>query len=390
MILKPWTSEHKKRYTTLFNYINKNYTTLYKINKDDYIFKTEADLKDIVINAPWADGTKENLFFMIGRFLENNGRLDEAKKFLNDGYALKIKNDIKESENKRDDKEKNNYISMYELKQKIFLIKELHQESTEQHFKYLLLNLITLQPPLRANFYYTAKFIKSQHEDDGKNNFILLENGNGYYIVNSDKVSNNKYYKQNQHLKKIQLDHDLTNILIESLEFLKRNYLFEYNNRPFTSKKLLNLLRTATGKDKINFNMLRSIFITHYYKKNKSLKDAATLAAKMRHSTNTARKNYYKVDDKETKEETAENDNLLLININNLNDEINKLQNELKQNKHIEPRAASDENKKLFNKRRNDAVYKIKKGIKPRQKTIEKYNINLEEIKNNSGVIDFN
>jgi hypothetical protein len=42
------------------------------------------------------------------------------------------------------------------------------------HYQYLLLNLLVLQPPLRPDWYLTAKFIFLKKDNDNINNFIWI------------------------------------------------------------------------------------------------------------------------------------------------------------------------------------------------------------------------
>ena len=59
-------------------------------------------------------------------------------------------------------------------------------------FKYLLLAMLILQPPLRTSWYNSAKFIFKKSDDDKQTNFILITKGKNpkiTIIINHDKVS---------------------------------------------------------------------------------------------------------------------------------------------------------------------------------------------------------
>ena len=46
----------------------------------------------------------------------------------------------------------------------------------DKHLEYLLLSLLTYQPPLRTSCYTSSKIIRSKKENDKINNFLLFQN----------------------------------------------------------------------------------------------------------------------------------------------------------------------------------------------------------------------
>ena len=81
----------------------------------------------------------------------------------------------------------------------------------EQNLKYLLLNMLVYQAPLRTSFYNTAKFIRLKDDNNGIDNYILINRRGKIkvsYIINKDKASNYKLYNMNKNLSKIELDYE--------------------------------------------------------------------------------------------------------------------------------------------------------------------------------------
>ena len=278
------------------------------------------------------------------------------------------KNRNKENENKQDEKEIVNYRDHDYFEN---IINDINYESINTlvyHYQYLLLCLLVLQPPLRTNFYISAKIIRSIKDNDHENNFILI-NKRGknkvYYIVNNDKVSKTKNYSMNKDLSKINiLDENLIELICKSYEQYPRTYLFELNYKSITEGTYLSWLRSITRVEYINNDMMRSSFINWFYDNNKDLGKREKLSTDMRHSVMTAQRNYLKVDSLENKEQKENNIvNLQIENIK-LKDQINNLK-ELKE---------TDDT--LLNKRKRDIIYNLNiKKRTPRQSTLNKYNI---------------
>jgi len=163
--------------------------------------------------------------------------------------------------------------------------------------------MLVLQPPLRTNFYITAKFLRKITENDNNSNYIWINRKgslNVYYIVNNDKVSKTKVYAMNKDLNKIKIeDEQLIKLINDSYEKYPRTYLFEIDGKPITNPTYLNWLRKITDVKNINNDIMRSSYINWFYENNKTLKDKETLSKNMRHSVMTAQRNYLKVFDDE-------------------------------------------------------------------------------------------
>jgi hypothetical protein len=182
-------------------------------------------------NENWSDSSKEALLFMIAKYLRtttNNKNNDRyAKLYSQAGYDIMIENRKKEHENKQDDKELINYRDHDYFINILNNIDYNNIKTLTSHLQYLLLSLLTYQPPLRTNFYLTCKFINSKKDNDKTNNFLRIDKRGklkAYYIVNKDKVTNTKIYSMNKDLSKIKIeDKKLIEIIEKSYEKFPEN-----------------------------------------------------------------------------------------------------------------------------------------------------------------------
>ena len=371
-----WTDLHKKKYLWLFKYL----TTLddkYKtLNQDDFLkkFNKRTLIKIVKDNPNWGDSSKESIFFTLARWLEiNDKKSNFIQQFKQLGHELKAKRDKLDGENKLDAKEKEN-IQPYDYF--VNILNSINIESIKtksKHYEYLLLNLLVLQPPVRTSFYTSAIITQTMNKLDDTKNYIYIKPDQAFYIINKDKVSNTKKYKTKNELSYIDItDQNLINLLNDSISKYPRSYLFENdsNHKGIKDETFLKYLRNITLIKQINIDMMRSIYITNYYKHHKTFNDREALALKMRHSIQTASKNYLKVapetePDKEV--EQLKDDNIkLTLKIKELEDELNKLKN--------------SKDDKQMHKLRTDIIYKANnKQVKPKQDTLNKYNIKFDE-----------
>ena len=109
--------------------------------------------------------------------------------------------------------------------------------------------------------------------------------------------------------------------------------------------------------------MCRSSYINWFYEHHKALKDREELALKMRHSVLTSLRNYHKIDD----ETPAEKEKTVAV----LQNEIYEVKSKCENN--------NEPTDKEYVKRRRDCIYTLNKGSKPRQSTLNKYNITYDK-----------
>jgi hypothetical protein len=165
------------------------------------------------------------------------------------------------------------------------IIEEVIKE-IRQHYRYLILALTILQPPVRTDFYTSCTYSFDEEYDLNKN-YIWLTNNRAYYIINKDKTS--KYQKDDETgLREIE-NKELIKILYDSYKKYPRKYLFESaTGGKIKQDTLRNYLKRITKLPTINFDIMSSIYITHFYENNKSFKARLELAKQMRHSVPTA------------------------------------------------------------------------------------------------------
>jgi len=361
--------------------MNKNYDD---IDEFTFIDDYKRSLHKIISqNEKWKDTSKEALYFMIARYLHNFGNKRYSKLYSQYGHDLTLKNQDDEAKNKQDDNEIENYRPHdYFVK----IINETNADDLQtikSHYEYLLLCLLTLQPPLRTSFYTSTKIITKKGENDNENNYVYITRRgklNVYYIVNKDKASNYKMYNIDKKLSKIKIQDDiLAKIIYDSFVKYPRTYLFEINGKPITQHTLLGYLRKITKVDNINIDMMRSSYINWFYENNKNLYEKDKLSKQMRHSVLTAMKNYYK-DDNLT---TEEKDNRIVA-LENENNELKRQIQELTEKLNVHEQVGV--NLKAYDKARKDALYNLNvRKVSPKEATLKNtiYHLKMESIYNN-------
>ena len=382
--LKPWTKEHEKKLVWLFNYMYKNYTNddgTY-IEKKDFIIKNKRSIVEIINNNPrWDLGSKEGLLFMVARFLHLNGYNKDSSRYSQWGheYTEKIA-DVTEL-NALDEKEMVNYREQSYFKEILKNIDGDKIEDFKEHQQYLLLSMLVLQPPIRTSFYSSAKFITKEESNDKINNYIQFNRRGktkAYYIVNKDKVSNTKLYAMNKKLSKIELINDkLAQMLYDSFVKYPRKYLFENASKKISDNTVLEWLRIITKVDKINIDIMRSSYITTFYKNNKTYKERNDLSKQMRHSITTAQKNYNKVLEIETKPNNEQLD-IKQEQINQLQIKLHECQDKKQEKKEEKAQDDKTDDKKtnITKKNKYDTLYNLNvRKLKPRESTLKKYDI---------------
>ena len=315
---------------------------------------------------------------MIARYLFNKKNNDRyVKIYQTKGFEYIQKNKKKEENNALDDKEQVNYREWEYFKN---ILDNFEKPTTRNgHYKYLLLSLLVLQPPLRTNFYSSASLLETLDRNDHKNNYIYINRRgkvHAYLFVNKDKASKYKVYSMDKSLSKIQIINDgLAQLLSDSFKEYPHKYLFENNNKSIGDGTLLKWLRDITGLPNINVDMMRSIYITWFYKHNPTYGPRSNLSRQMRHSHETASKNYLKViDDDETTKLTP------IEETEKLKKENQKISHEYQLLKGEMQRLKMEDGEPLYNKRRSDILYRInKKGVLLKSSTLEKYNIELNK-----------
>ena len=157
--------------------------------------------------------------------------------------------------------------------------------------KFMVASLYTLIPPIRCD-YINMSIIKNIEEDDGKNNFLLINTESNKYFILNDFKTKSTYGKQ-----KIPIPEDLNKVI---------NFWLKYNNtgfflintkyKPLDRNSLSKLIVSTflpTGKH-ITLNLLRKIWVSSSMD-GTSFQKSENLSKQMLHNTLTAYQNYYKV-----------------------------------------------------------------------------------------------
>ena len=281
-------------------------------------------------------------------------------------------NSKQESNNSLDENEKLNYRPYEYFKN---ILDNIEKPTTiNAHYKHLLLSMLILQPPLRTSFYSTASLLETLDRNDHKSNFMYINRRgkvHAYYFVNKDKASKYKIYSMDKSLSKIEVNDKLAIMLSDSFRDYPRKYLFENRKKPVSETTLNKWLQSITGLPSINFNMMRSIYITWFYKNNLLFGPREKLSLQMRHSQATASKNYLKIFDEDKLSPSEETEKLKKDNL--------KIEHENQLLKGEMIKIKMEEGEPIYNKRRSDILYRInKKNVQPRSSTLEKYNIEFD------------
>ena len=367
---KSWVKSNIETYNMLKSYMTKKYNDI----GDDFIIKYQRTLDKIVMDhSRWGNSSKSKIFYMISKYLQLHG---ENQRYMDHYKELGWKYREMVTEHEKNNTQSESEIKYYRDHE--YLVKLLDAidfqniPTVKQHYEYLLLAMLILQPPVRTSFYSTAKFIRKKVDNDKNNNFIKINSrGTGdpviQYIVNSDKVTDTKIYNMNKDLSIIPVeDKRLINIIYTSYKALPRTYLFEIieKKKPLSNQQLTNYLRDITKSEGITFNMMRSSYVNYFYSKVVTTKDKEKLAHKMRHSINAASTNYFKVAPIQTSP--------IIQTQPTIQTPIQSQVVQLVEGSNCDPLVGSP----LYLKRRRDVIYQLNKnGREVRQSSLDKYKI---------------
>jgi len=377
-----WTHVHAKLYDALFNRFSTEYPADYEsFITDNANPKTRNGLLKFIHSTSYKDGSKKNIFFMVGRYLEIEGD-SRYKAYLQEGHDLREIVEKHERKNEQTDKEKEFYRpheyfvelinqhkvdDEYRPRDAMASGQAYKSMDFKQHIQFLILCLVTLQPPLRSSFFYTAQHISQKAQNNKEDNYIFLNAKTKAitYIVNNDKVSTSKYYSMRPNLKNIDVtDPFLKELLFYSFKTYPRTYLIQKSssdNEPVAQATLLSYLRTVTSLSGIDVDIMRSSYITYIYKSQPNVEVKSKLADEMRHSLYAATVYY----DKGT---------LVPITLDEEAQQKIIIENQILKDQ-IESVKEEKDEKKAYTKKRYDILYRLNRSdiTKPKQSTIDKY-----------------
>lgn len=210
-------------------------------------------------------------------------------------YKFQTQINYEESKQLQTEKEKQNYIDHDTLNLKA---KEYEKYTTEKDmYNYLILSMLSSdQGVLRPNVYSKMRLItnNTKNIDITIDNCINLDT-QIMYINNDKNITKIKSQKNKIIHKEIHLHPEFFKIILDSYNFIKRDYLFDFKIKTIRIK-LLKLLQELTGL-KYTFSMARSAYINNYMDKkiDANLNDKNKLAYEMNHTQNTQEKSYKKI-----------------------------------------------------------------------------------------------
>lgn len=254
-----------------------------------------------------------NLLMHFLKLAEAGDEMINKYKVLN--MSLSLIHNLKEGENKLDDKEQTNFISYEELQklqQKLY--KDWEKKYEEQlitknkdpkirllNIRALLLSYYSLFPPLRLEP-MTFKIVKSEAEAKEHDNAIYIKNkANIWIYLNTIKKMHKpiKFNINDPIIKSFSGDNvdNLINMIIESVKLYPREYLFiNINDEPYTEKGLQKMLLDLLPNKNLGVNAIRSIYASYFLPKINT-NAAKRVAFLMRSSVSVLTGSYLKKSD---------------------------------------------------------------------------------------------
>lgn len=242
---------------------------------------------------------------------------------------------------------------------------EYNKTIHNNHMKYLKLCMNTYIPPLRLELltmkYKVCDDAPTTDKKD-KTNYLCLYDNVYYFVINYDKVVK----RYGQQIFKLDVNNEymkcdkLTDTLNKSFILFPRQYVFtsfKDTTKPMNKVSYTNILTCGQ-------NILRQSYHTYYEKEykpaltNEQLKD---ISKYMRHSLNTARSIYVKIDNNGTEQKT------------------NKTKDMVSYRKNYMKEYLKEGSYGITRTKDNRYLNYLKKGriLKPKQKNLDKHGIHL-------------
>ena len=152
-----WSKADEAKYSMLYTYLK---TKIANLDEFTYITDQKRAIMSLVENNEnWKDSTKEGVLFAVAKFLKLKQDQRYSKLYSQRAYEYMMGNRKNEGDNKQDEKELENY------RDRQFFINVLESidydgiKTIIDTYKYLLLSMLTYQPPVRSSFYSYCKII---------------------------------------------------------------------------------------------------------------------------------------------------------------------------------------------------------------------------------------
>ncbi len=130
-----WSKNDEARYSMLYSYVKDKLK-----NNDDFTFieDNKRNLMSLIEkNNNWSDASKEALLFTVAKYLKLSNYIKYGKMYSQKGYEYMMKNRARETENKQDENEIENYRTHEFLLNVINNIKPDNIASKTKHLQYL-------------------------------------------------------------------------------------------------------------------------------------------------------------------------------------------------------------------------------------------------------------
>lgn len=250
-------------------------------------------------------GTKKAYYNSMAVFYTKNGQPHQSSIFKTKTQELADEYKDMKDDNKLDSDRIEHFVRYDNILSKRDEYRELFKDNPENrkvNLQYLILCLYTYQPPIRSDYddMRVVKGIRPTHRLD--NNYLWFNGKTKKYtiILNNDKVS--ETYAHRNHSDIIIESSKLKNIINASLAAYPRRYILSLLRNPEEPlgyqnfRRILQEIWKEEGK-LVGVDILRSSYITDFYRKRPTTKARKQLAIKMRHSAETADSVYNIIDD---------------------------------------------------------------------------------------------
>jgi hypothetical protein len=287
--------EHEEKYINIFKNYMKEAHDIKNIDdiKKERIYKYINEAKNAKNGNDYSNSWKKIILFALVSYYKQKGDLDASEYISTKAKEMNKIIEKEEIEQKQTEKEKENYLNIFELRN--IAEKYKNYKHIDEMYVYLLLSCICQdQEPLRPQIYSDSIYVDKLEDikDDGNNYIYISKRGKiGCFYISGDKVNKHNDFIDN---KRIRLNKIFLSIVHKSFKDYPRKKLFDFDVK-YPNDKLLDIFQKATG-NKFNFQMARSSFSNYKHMENPDMSYAQkkTLAMNMRHSKNTHEKNYLK------------------------------------------------------------------------------------------------
>jgi hypothetical protein len=339
------------------------------------------------------------LAFVLGHYIENGGKHYEICTEKMAELSKEIQ-DVCDEQKILDNRLENMlmYEDLVRLREKY---KKYENISMKIHYQYLILCLYTMQPCLRSE-YKNMKILQvanTRIPKDNDNYINICRDGNIYICINNDKTT----YANGRGMIEVK-DEELKNIIFSSIETYRRKYLItkiKDVSEP-SGKEFSVLINDIFSPLKFGVDMFRSAYVNNIYGKHNT-KRLKEIAKDMRTSLYAMTTHYNKFfnneEGKDIIKKLKENyDKIPDINIENkdkFNIDVNEYSREYYKNNRDKVNEMAkqyyEKNKEDIKIRRNNIcdeerekirrqdylrkLNKNKDSMKPKKKTLDKYNI---------------